>query len=69
MSKKRIKYGQLALCYCPGWNELGYQVAVWQGNKFDYAEAGNDDFDKHVKAFLPMNENGKPIEKPYINYR
>ena len=36
------------LCFCEGWNECGYQVAQWNGKKFNYTEQPNKMFDDYV---------------------
>ena len=39
------------LCYCPGWNDLGYQVAQWKNGKFQYDEDPNGFFNEYVKEW------------------
>jgi len=37
------------LCYCPKWNSLSYEVAVWDGKSFTYYEEPNNDFSDCVE--------------------
>jgi hypothetical protein len=53
--------GQLCLCRCPHWCELGYQVAVFENGIFDYPEAPNSRFHENVIAWNPLDINGKPF--------
>jgi len=39
------------LCYCPEWNEEGYQVAVWKGKEFTYGGQPNEMFDGLVLSW------------------
>lgn len=64
----KLKYGQLALCVCPDWCEIGFMVARWNGSKFDYPEAMNDGFDSYVTAYLLLLDCGLPITGKYIPY-
>ena len=48
---RELKRGDLCLCVCPDWNEEGYQVAVWKGDKFEYSSMPNDMFNEHVVDF------------------
>jgi hypothetical protein len=52
---------QTIITYCPGWCDTYYAVAFWDGTRFDYCEALNDDFNNHVKqwAVLPKYPRGK----------
>jgi len=59
--KSNPKEGQLCICKCPGWNKLGFQVATFQNGQFTYPEQPNDDFDKNVIAYCPINENGNQV--------
>ncbi len=54
---RKLKTGELYLCHCPDWNYSGYQVAKWDGKKFDYEDATNDEFDSYVKGFIQLKEN------------
>jgi hypothetical protein len=40
--------GRPLLCYCPDWNDSGYQVAFWNGDRFWYNEEPNEYFDDEV---------------------
>lgn len=42
---------RVLLCYCPKWCSLGYQVAIWDGDRFSYEEQPNEDFSKHVVSW------------------
>jgi len=53
--------GQLCLCRCPGWCDIGYQVARFEDDMFQYDEQSNDMFDANVIAWLPLEEDGVPI--------
>lgn len=55
------KEGQLCICKCPNWNELGYQVATFKNGEFTYPEQPNDDFDKNVIAYCSINQDGNQI--------
>ena len=39
------------LVYCPRWNSLGYEVAIYDGKKFTYYEEPNDDFSDCVEMW------------------
>jgi hypothetical protein len=65
MKKVKLEIGQLALCYCPEWCGTGYHVAKWDGEKFDYDEEPNGNFDNCVEGYLPLNEDGKPQARIY----
>ena len=39
------------LCYCPEWNETGYQVAKWNGKEVYYAEQASDMFSETVEKW------------------
>jgi hypothetical protein len=52
--------GQLCLCKCPNWCRSGFQVAEWDGVKFDFDESPNDMFDGDVIEWMPLNEYGEP---------
>ena len=69
MAKVKLENGQMALCFCPDWCETRYQVAFWNGEKFDYPDATNDNFDANVEGYLPLNEDGKPIGRNYKEYK
>lgn len=46
------------ICYCPEWNNHGYVVAQFDGNKFWYDEDHNQCFDDYVEKwslFLEAN--------------
>jgi len=54
--KPRI--GQNVLCFCPDWCNSAYQVANWNGKRFEYDEMPNDMFDGLVvgwAAFMEAN--------------
>ena len=69
MKKVKLEVGQMCLCYCPEWCSINYQVAIWDGKKFDYPDSPNDNFDACVDGFIRLNEDGKPIDKIYKQYR
>lgn len=69
MKKPQLKRGELYLCFCPEWCTLSYQIATWEGDRFDYPDSTNDEFDNYVKSYLPLNEEGKPVAKNYIEYK
>jgi len=50
-SKIKPQVGRLVLCYCPEWNEEGYQVAVWKGKEFTYGGQPNEMFDGLVLSW------------------
>jgi hypothetical protein len=39
------------LCYCPEWNDSGYQVAFWNGKEFIYPEQPNERFGGYVERW------------------
>ena len=43
--------GRSLICYCPDWNETGYQVAIWNGDVFYYYEQTSDNFNAHVEKW------------------
>ena len=47
-TSSRPRKNKQVLCFCEGWNESGYQVAKWDGEKFVYDEQPNDMFDRYV---------------------
>jgi len=57
---------QLVIARCPGWCEEGYQIAIWNGTRFEYGEAPNDSFHEHVIAFLPLDSDGVPITEKAV---
>jgi len=57
---KPVNEDQMCICRCPNWCESGYQIATWDGERFDYADSPNDMFDRDVVAFFPLNEDGEP---------
>ena len=59
--REKPKTGQLCICRCPDWCEEGYQIATFDGEKFDYDAATNSFFDENVIAWLALNEDGEPI--------
>lgn len=59
--KSTPKEGQLCICRCPNWNELGFQIATFENGEFTYPEQPNDDFDKNVLAYCPIDEYGNQI--------
>jgi hypothetical protein len=44
------------LCYCPKWNDSGYQVAYWDGTTWQYDEDPNGTFSKYVEAWVLFME-------------
>jgi len=44
------------LCFCPGWNNSGYQVANYSNKKFEYDEDPNGNFHKYVKEWFVFLE-------------
>jgi hypothetical protein len=44
------------LCYCPGWNNAGYQVAYYSKGRFDYDESPNETFNDHVEQWFVFLE-------------
>ena len=44
------------LCYCPDWNESGYQVAYWDGISFLYDEQPNKYFNKYVISWAMFSK-------------
>ena len=44
------------LCYCPKWNNLGYVVGIWNGNKFTRCEEPNNDFSECVEKWTLFME-------------
>lgn len=54
--------GQIVLARCPEWNELGLQVAQWDGEVFYYDDQPNDDFHQCVTSYMSLDEDGNPIE-------
>lgn len=44
------------ICYCPDWNESGYQIAKWEHGKFQYDEDPNGSFDEHVEQWCSFME-------------
>lgn len=67
--KPKLKKGQMVLCVCHEWCELGYQVAQWDGKRFSYPGEPNNNFDNCVTGYLPMNQYGKPSKGPFIQYK
>ena len=57
---KKLKYNQMVICRCPNWCSLGYQVAYWNGEMFEYDDDPNGGFNDHVIAFMPLDEDGEP---------
>ena len=51
---------QMCICRCPDWCEEGYQIATWNGEKFEYDADPNGGFDKSVIAFFPLTDDGYP---------
>ena len=47
--------GQLCICKCPEWCDLGCQVAMWNGDEFEYPEQSNDRFNDLVIGWIPIN--------------
>jgi hypothetical protein len=50
------KYGVNVLCYCPDWNDSGYQVATFKAGKFEYDEDPNGSFGDHVEKWTLFME-------------
>lgn len=49
---------KLVLTRCPEWNVAGYQVAIWDGQKFVIPELPDDwQFAPYLTAFAPMDES------------
>lgn len=46
--------GQVCICRCPNWCELGYQIAIFEDGIFDFPESPNFSFDKQVIAWKPL---------------
>lgn len=46
------------VCFCPEWNNSGYQIAYYDHNegKFRYAEQLNDSFDSYVISWVDIPE-------------
>ncbi len=42
---------RVILCYCPDWCDESYQIARWDGKKFEYDSQPNNDFDKYVQSW------------------
>ena len=53
--REKPSNGQLCVCRCPDWCELGYQVATWTGTEFEYPEQPNYMFNDSVIAWLPLD--------------
>jgi len=60
-TKNPVK-GRMCICRCPNWCELGYQIAQWDGEKFDFPESPNPWFDRDVIAWMPLDEDGEPLK-------
>lgn len=58
---KEPKDGQLCLCRCPEWCEERYQVAIFEDGIFHYSNQPNEYFDKKVIAWIPLDEDGEPL--------
>lgn len=56
-----LRYGQLCLCRCPNWCDEGYQVAKWTGSEFEYDADPNGSFNNYVIAFMPLDDEGRPV--------
>ena len=56
------KHGQLCICRCPKWCDEGYQIAYWDGDKFDYSCSPNSHFDEHVIAWFALDKEGEPLK-------
>lgn len=54
--KIKPQKGRVVLCYCPGWNDLGYQVGVWDGHGFCYEEQPNEMFSDYVESWAIFTE-------------
>lgn len=61
-TNEKPENGQLCICRCPNWSEEGYQIAQWDGKKFDYSCSPNSFFDEHVIAWMPLDDGGKPLK-------
>ena len=57
---KLLTENQMCICRCPDWCDEGYQIAKWNGENFEYDNDPNGGFDRHVIAFLPLTDDGKP---------
>ncbi|HWY09700.1 MAG TPA: hypothetical protein VN026_00170 [Bacteroidia bacterium] len=68
ISIKELKEGQLCICTCPEWCSTGFQIAIWDGEKFDYPDASNDGFDSLVIGFMPLDDDGRQMTTEVNNY-
>ena len=56
------KEDTIVICRCPNWNDIGYQIAKFENDKFCYDDQPNERFDENVIAWTPLNEDGEQIE-------
>lgn len=67
INNRFLNKNQLCLCRCPDWCEEGYQVAKWNGMKFEYEADPNGGFDRYVKAFIPLDADWRPCKLDKIH--
>ncbi len=65
---KNLAINQICLCQCPDWCSEGFQVARWDGEKFDYDSSSNPEFDGKIIGFVPLDEDGLPMTPEMNNY-
>ena len=53
--ENKPEYGDVCLCECPEWRNVGYDVAIWTGKKFDDSEMNNDMFNDCVIGFCVID--------------
>ena len=46
--------GKPLLCKCPLWNDVGFQVATWDGTEFSYEDQPNGNFSQCVEAWVEI---------------
>lgn len=42
------KQNEDLICFCPNWNEIGYQIARYEDGEFTYPEQPNNWFHENV---------------------
>lgn len=65
---KKLICNQMVICRCPHWNDEGYQIAIWNGDEFEYSGQPNDEFNSLVIAFMPIDEDGEPYPAFYDGF-
>jgi hypothetical protein len=45
------------LCKCPTWRDIGFEVAYFDGNKFDDKDLNNDFLDEAVESFCVIEDD------------